>query len=71
VTEPERILEWAARLRQLAADVPAGPWRTARSADGEALILWDEDEPLALIYAGHDFARYLEACAPTELWGPT
>jgi hypothetical protein len=57
------------RLRELGAEVPAGPWHYQRSKDGEALILYDGDEPLALVYGGTDLAKYLSACAPARLFG--
>jgi hypothetical protein len=54
------------RLRDLAADIPAGPWSYDRVLDG--LVLYDErGEPLALLYAGLPLARYLRAVAPAIL----
>lgn len=53
-------------MRELAEDVPPGPWHHARSLD--ALVIYDADgEPLALVYGGLPLARYLEACAPAAL----
>jgi hypothetical protein len=57
------------RLLELANAISPGPWTFARSKDGTgALILWDGDEPLALIYAGIDFCKYLVAAAPAVLF---
>jgi hypothetical protein len=54
--------------RELAVDVPPGPWRHYRSHDG-ALIIEDmvTGEPIAQVYAGLPAARYLEALAPAQL----
>lgn len=55
------------RLRELAQYVPAGPWTVRRSEVDGSLILYCDDWPLALIYAGHDVALYLAQCAPALL----
>jgi hypothetical protein len=55
------------RLRELAQYIPAGPWAVRRSEVDGSLILFCDDWPLALIYAGHDVALYLEQCAPALL----
>lgn len=61
-----------ARLRELAAYIGAGPWQARRSPVDDGLVLYDGDgEPLALIYAGSDFAHYLEQCAPAILLAET
>jgi hypothetical protein len=57
----------AARLRELAQYVNAGPWRVARSDYDGALMLYAGDDPLATIYGGHDLALYLAQCAPALL----
>jgi len=61
--------DYADRLRDLADYITPGPWEARRSAVSGDLLLWDGDEPLALIYAGHDFARYLVEVAPAILFG--
>lgn len=62
-------LDQLERLLELADAIPPGPWTHRRSTDGTGvLILWDGDEPLALIYAGVDFCKYLEAVAPAVLF---
>jgi len=61
-----------ARLRELAAYLPPGPWRASRSPADGSLVLYDgrpDGEPLALIYGGTDLAHYLELCAPALLLG--
>jgi hypothetical protein len=58
------------RLRELAGYVEPGPWKAGRSNVDGSLMLFDaHGEPLAAIYAGHDLALYLEACAPATLLG--
>lgn len=58
------------RILELAEHIPAGPWTFRRSTDGSGvLILWDGDEPLAVIDAGVDFAKYLVAVSPYALFG--
>lgn len=74
------VPEWAARkletgefarLLELAERVAPGPWNYRRSHDG-ALIVWDSPtlelaEPLALAYAGTDWAQYVCAVSPAVL----
>jgi len=56
-------------LHELAERIPHDqPWHTARGNDG-ALVLWCGNEPLCQVYAGVDFARYLEAVSPARLFG--
>jgi len=61
--------EYADRLRQLADNVPPGPWHAYRSDYDGALIVFNDDEPLAHIYAGTDFAKYVCELAPAVLFG--
>ena len=56
------------RILELQSFVPRGPWRAGRSDFDGALVVYDQDgNPLALIYAGHDFAEYVAACSPAIL----
>lgn len=60
------------RLRELAEQLPPGPWRASRSGVDGGLVLWSgepEGEPLALVYGGVDLAHYLEQCSPALLLG--
>jgi hypothetical protein len=70
VTAPAWPLVPPPRLLDLAVEIPAGPWEYRRSLDGSgALILWDGEWPLALIYGGVDLAKYLRLVSPALLLG--
>ena len=56
------------RARELAVYIDRGPWKVLRSeVDGSLMLVDQAENPLALIYAGHDLALYLAELAPATL----
>jgi len=64
--------DYADRLRDLAEYITPGPWHAYRSDyDGQLVVYDDDNEPLAAIYAGIDFAKWVCETAPAVLFGGT
>jgi len=61
--------DYADRLRDLAENVPPGPWHAYRSDYDGALIVFNDDEPLMQIYAGTDMAKWVCETSPSLLFG--
>jgi hypothetical protein len=61
--------DYVDRLHDLAEHVPAGPWHAHRSDYDGALILFNDDEPLAHIYGGIDVAKWICETSPSILFG--
>lgn len=69
IPDPFAALAREQRLRDLASQIPGGEWTYRRSRVDDQLILWADDEPLALIYAGTDLAKYLCEVSPGKIFG--